>query len=355
MLLCQELLRDLHLKVSPNIRARQCNAECESKIIGHLGLEVVDPGDCLDACKFLTSLLPRRQAGHYESAIPRSPATENQLSVESFTGGAGLYFHGELDANNVIRLLPPERANSRRIFRKFGSHRFLHVKVSGDRADECVIKKFMQKIVLCGRTYAYLWCKAQKSPQCFVLFAERGFGITEELTAEQVRDWCIPRELNPGLTIAKELKRMKLSFSKTTPTFVLPEDSVELIEDIFGESGSIMTDGSGLISRGALNEVWKCHYTGSSLCPLSSFQGRIGGFKGMWVLDDSLPGIRIQCRRSQLKFNLPMKSLVSTSSDCDTNEDSMYDTVEVHSWDERAEKGFLVSDSFQQSHLVTKG
>jgi hypothetical protein len=341
--------RDLLLNSSPSNRARQCSIEFESKIVDRFGLEVVDPGDCLDACTFLNGLLPRRQAGRYESALPRSQATENQLSVESFTAGAGLYFHGELDANNVIRLLPPERANSRRIFRKFGSHRFLHVKVSGDIPDECVIKKCIQKNVLCGRTYTYLWCKAQKSPQCFVLFAERGFGITEELTAEQVRDWCIPRELNPGLTIAKELKRMKLSFSKTTPSLVLPDNSVVLIEDIFGESGSLMTDGAGLISKGALNEVWKWH-SGSTLCPVSSFQGRIGGFKGMWVLDDSLPGIQIRCRRSQLKFNVPMKSLVSTSNECDANDDSMYDTVEVNSWDEKAEKGFLVSVSCQRSH-----
>ena len=300
--------------------------------------------------------MPQREVGSYDSAIPRSRATENQLSMESFSSGAGLYFHGELDSNNVIRLLPPERADSRRIFRKFGSHRFLHVKVPGDLHDERVMKKFIQKNVLCGRTYAYLWCKAQKTPQCFVLFAECGFGITEEMSAEQVLDWCIPRELNPGLTIAKELKRMKLSFSKTIPSYVLPENSVELIEDIFGESGSLMTDGAGLISRAALNEVWKCHTAsrGSTLCPASSFQGRVGGFKGMWVLDDSLAGIQIQCRGSQLKFNVPMKSLVSTSDDRGMKGDSMYDTMEVISWDAKAEKGFLVSLSFQRSHCLAK-
>ena len=342
------------LNSSPSNRARQKNDECESKIIDRFQEKLVDPGDCLDACEFLTDFMPRREAGLYKSALPQSPPTEHVLSIESFTAGVGLYFHGELDSNNVIRLLPPERAYPRRIFRKFGSHRFLHVKVPGDLHDENVIKTFTQKTVLCGRTYAYLWCKAQKSPQCFVLFAERGFGITKEISAEEVLDWCIPRDLNPGLTIGKELKRMKLSFSKTNAAFVLPENSVELIEDILGESGIVMTDGAGLISRDALNEVWKCQITGgeSPLCPFSSFQGRIGGFKGMWVLDDSLSGIRIQCRRSQLKFNVPMKSLVFTSNDTDMNEDSMYDTVEVNSWDEKAEKGFLVSVSCQQSHWI---
>ena len=334
---------DISLNSSLFNRARQLNNECESMILDYFGLDVVGPCDCLDACKFLNGLLPRREAGRYESVLPRFPASENQLSIEAFNTGSALYFHGELDSNNIIRLLPPERANSRRIFRKFGSHRFLHVKVAGDLPDERVIKKFTQQNVLCGRTHGYLWCKAQKSPQCFVLFAERGFGITEEVTAAQVLDWCIPHELNPMLTIAKELKRMKLAFSKTTPSFVLPANSVELIDDILGERGTLMTDGAGLMSRGALNEVWKHHSGGSTLCPFSSFQGRIGGFKGMWVLDDSLPGIQIKCRRSQLKFNVPMRSLVGATNACHLKDDSMYDTVEVNSWDEKPEKGFLVS------------
>ena len=110
-----------------------------------------------------------------------------------------------------------------------------------------------------------------------------------------------------------------------------------------------MTDGCGLMSRNALNEIWKHYSNESTLCPHSSFQGRIGGFKGMWVLDDSLEGIQIKCRTSQLKFNVPMKSLTNASASTfrsaydHLQSDPMYDTVEVNSWDEKAEKGFLVS------------
>ena len=324
-------------------RVRQHKQEYVPQIITYFNGEVIAPHRCLDACRFLNDYLPRRDKGRYESVLPQIPEKDGHVSVESFNDGVGLYFHAELDSYNVMRLLPPERANSRRIFRKFGSHRFLHVKVDANVPDGEMIKKLGDKIVLCGRRYAFLWCKAQKSPQCYVLFAENGFGIDVEMSVDQVRDWCIPKAMNPALTVAKELKRMKLSFSKTTPTVVLPDNSIELIADIVDANGGPMTDGCGLMSRDALNEIWK-HYSGAStLCPYSSFQGRIGGFKGMWVLDDSLEGMQIQCRTSQLKFSLPMKSLITTSECGPLQNDPLYDTVELNSWDEKPEKGFLVS------------
>eukprot|EP00957_Ditylum_brightwellii_P157375 11977919-Ditylum_brightwellii.AAC.1 len=78
-----------------------------------------------------------------------------------------------------------------------------------------------------------------------------------------------------------------------------------------------MTDGCGLISRDGIDFVW-CSYKKyiqareseyvqwneksggdcqessddesleDDVCPYTSFQGRIGGFKGMWVLDERL-------------------------------------------------------------------
>lgn len=267
-------------------------------------------------------------------------AQDDMLSVDSDIKECqpvGLYFHGELVAPSFeLKLLPPERANNRRIFRKFGSHRFLHVKVGSEVPYKKVMAFFTQKVKLCGRSYGYLWCKAQKSPQCFILFAEKGLGITKEITVEYVREWCIPISYNAGLTLAKELKRIKLAFSKTTQSYTLPANSLEIIPDIISKTGTKMTDGCGLISQDCLNYIWVAYClatgkTGDSLCPFSSFQGRIGGYKGVWVLDDSLSNVKILCRTSQLKFHLPMES------------DDMYSTVDINSWDEKAEKGFLVS------------
>jgi hypothetical protein len=72
-----------------------------------------------------------------------------------------------------------------------------------------------------------------------------------------------------------------------------------------------------------------------SKCPYTGFQGRLGGFKGAWVLDESLgEGIKMQVRPSQHKYKLPQKCLVSLSDEeILQGSDPLYDTVEVCSWD----------------------
>lgn len=55
----------------------------------------------------------------------------------------------------------------------------------------------------------------------------------------------------------------------------------------------------------------------------------------MWVVDDSILGIKIVCRKSQEKFNVNETFLES---------DDFYSTVDINSWDEKPEKGHLVSD-----------
>ena len=108
---------------------------------------------------------------------------------------------------------------------------------------------------------------------------------------------------------------MKLSFTSTVPSLVLKPGELEAIPDINGVDGC-MTDGCGLISRDALNKVWAQYISNyeercrtlkrnfipetNILCPYSSFQGRIGGIKGMFVLDNSLKGIKVQYRPSQV-------------------------------------------------------
>ena len=88
---------------------------------------------------------------------------------------------------------------------------------------------------------------------------------------------------------------------------------------------------------------------GKNICPYSGFQGRIGGIKGCWVVDDALKDIRVQCRPSQVKYRLYQKSVVRSTSP-NPNEDNekqqkleevelekfndpAYDTVEICSWD----------------------
>jgi RNA dependent RNA polymerase len=318
--------------------------DCESEIVDWIHRNNEDVNNHRSVFKFLNSFLPQHQKWHFDSVLRASDEPNESNNFEKRKDGlVGLYYYAELDENNVICLQHPQPAVSRRIFRKFGSHRFLHVMVSSKLLDQNVVNKFSEKVMLCGRKYAYLWSKAQKTPQCFVLFAESGFGIEDEISVDYVRDWCIPKKLNPELTIAKELKRMKISFSKTRPSAVLPENTIEIIPDILSNLGKPMTDGAGLISRCAINEVWKVYSGKDEWCPFSSFQGRIGGFKGMWILDELLSGFSLKCRDSQLKFMVPMRSLVKLPHLDLSRFDPNYDTVEISSWDEIPEKGHLVS------------
>lgn len=269
--------------------------------------------------------------------------------------GPGLFFNASIDAKSPrLRLIlhQPEKAVDRRIFREFGSHRFLHLNVFTDvdkRAVEHLLKK---PFWLAGRRFSFLWCKATKSPQCFVLFAEEGTGIHKSILADKVRDWCVPHKFNQEITLGKQDKRMKLSFSRTTPSGKLPAQCLEIIPDIInkdekGNDGDVMTDGCGLISGKMLDLIWK-EYTRSQSsecedckeCPFTSVQARIGPFKGVWVLDESLKD-GIQCRKSQQKYNLPMQSLKNNDWEDGTEFFDAYDTVEVCSWDEKPEEGFL--------------
>ena len=69
------------------------------------------------------------------------------------------------------------------------------------------------------------------------------------------------------------------------------------------------------------------------------------------MLDDTLEGIKIICRESQLKYLLPMRSMCAEKmnqicSECQTSPeqlkyDEFYDTVEICSWDKGPEIGKL--------------
>ena len=276
-----------------------------------------------------------------------------------------LYFQADLEPNGKLRLGCPREETDRRIFRKFGFDRFLHIEVRAQTIPKC----FEEGLFLFGRSWRFLWCKTTHSPQCYIFFAENGIGIVQEKesSVEEVRNWCIPLELNRGITIAKEFKRLKLSFSKTTASGILPHGCIDIIDDIVNTNGSNkssanMTDGCGLISKDGIDFVWRAYHGNITEveaelkgiaynCPCSSFQGRIGGFKGMWVLDNSLgccgEGIKLHCRRSQLKYNSPMRSLSKESWEQlglllnVSIIDDAYDTVDVNSWDVAPEKGRL--------------
>jgi hypothetical protein len=231
-----------------------------------------------------------------------------------------------------LELLPPEPADvkTRRIHRRFGSHRFLDLHIDEKwnlRTLKGHTKKFFtadNKIVIAGRKYAILYSNPSDTPVTFRLFAESGVGIKEDIDVTEAAWCCIPPTFNPQLSLTKYMKRMQLNFTESIPSLALTEGELEAIDDILGSDDHVMTDGCGLISREALDLVWTMYCDnleqrknelGSEgityregevshdrvmFCPHTSFQGRIGGIKGMFVLDSSLNGVKVQYRPSQV-------------------------------------------------------
>lgn len=146
------------------------------------------------------------------------------------------------------------------------------------------------------------------------------------------------------MTIQKLTKRMKLLFSTTVPTAVFASEAIKILPD-FEVGGFDEIDGCGLISKRALNMVWREYQEKNFVpkekqtmeCRYSGFQGRLGGFKGTWVLDPSLEGIQVQCRKSQEKFKTNEAFLEKQISQrTDDAFESCRDTssiMEVCSWD----------------------
>jgi hypothetical protein len=79
-----------------------------------------------------------------------------------------LFFSGRLLPNarsldGILELLPPEPAVDRRIFRKYGSHRFLHINVPCNVPKDVRQRLFLHHpIKICGRYYGLLWAKHTK-------------------------------------------------------------------------------------------------------------------------------------------------------------------------------------------------
>ena len=305
----------------------------------------------LEACELIHQILDTMNEMNRYRAL-KSEASSEELPLDERIG-PGLFLSASMDAKLPrarLILHQPEKAVDRRVFREFGSHRFLHLNVSTDVNSKTVINLLKTPFWLAGRRYSFLWCKATKSPQCFVLFAEEGVGIHKSISADKVRDWCVPHKFNQEITLGKQEKRMKLSFSKTTASGKLPAQCLEIIPDIInkddnGNEGNVMTDGCGLISVKMLDFIWREYRRTQSSecdkgCPYTSFQGRIGPFKGVFVLDESLKD-GIQCRESQRKYNLPMQSLKNHYWEDGTEFLDAYDTVDVCSWDGKPEEGFL--------------
>lgn len=146
------------------------------------------------------------------------------------------------------------------------------------------------------------------------LFAVGGRGL-DALTDSRPdrRPTSIKDFLNLHMPIAANIKstnlklftRLKLGLSKTIPTVVLEKEHVRIEKDKYSaDSKHVMNDGCALMSAALGAAI--ARVLGLTATP-SAFQGRFGGAKGLWIVDQrDLQGVGskdywIEITESQLK------------------------------------------------------
>jgi hypothetical protein len=100
-----------------------------------------------------------------EKASVANLPVDERCSERAYGDGSALYFSARLDKDGGLALLPPERAIERRMFRKFGSHRFLHVNVKRDVPEE--VKKGSLVLLntstdVIGRSFGAKWASLHR-------------------------------------------------------------------------------------------------------------------------------------------------------------------------------------------------
>jgi len=197
-------------------------------------------------------------------------------------------------------------ASSCRAYRKFGSDRFLTVKIpeKGMYKFAKKITEFIkQPISACGRTYRVFFIKASSAHY----FATEGPGLEDkDISLRDLMEWLIALNHNSKMTAPKLFSRIGLSLSSTIPTIVFTPDQIHLVDDITSPFGECMTDGCARMSPAVARELWQSGMLGSKETP-TAVQARIGGAKGVWYVDPLADPrseeMWIQIRRgSQLKF-----------------------------------------------------
>lgn len=206
---------------------------------------------------------------------PQYLSTLRNAELNNLPLSTALVFQARLSLDGSLHLLEPQRADDKRIFRMYGSDRFLEISISKDVSNHS-IKSFLSKVTTVGnRRFKFFWFKREAGIHP-VLFAESGDGI-DDVSVQAVRERCIPSASNADLSLGKWVKRMKLNFSTTTATCKLPPNCVSILSD-FEEKGVAQIDGAGLISSMALQAVWNGYSKGNDvICRFSGFQGRLSG------------------------------------------------------------------------------
>ncbi|KAE8374230.1 RNA dependent RNA polymerase-domain-containing protein [Aspergillus bertholletiae] len=122
------------------------------------------------------------------------------------------------------------------------------------------------------------------------------------MSLDSLFDWHMPRVDNIGQKNCKLFQRISLGLSKTLAAVSLKPSQILHLED----PPNPMNDGCALMSRALANRI--CDSLGITGTTPSAFQGRIAGAKGLWMVDKHDSDIStdsqiwIQISDSQLKI-----------------------------------------------------
>ena len=164
-----------------------------------------------------------------------------------------------------------------------------------------------QGLDLGGRSWSFLaWSSSGlKTGTCFFMSpfaaADDSRAVTPELIHREIGDFT---GTETALIPAKYFARISQAFTSSKPSIELKKKRILAIDDVVSHSGSIFSDGVGLISVQLAERVNSTLFAGSvSLkSPPTCFQIRLGGAKGMVQVDPAMKQRTIALRPSQIKF-----------------------------------------------------
>ncbi|CAN8099924.1 unnamed protein product [Discula destructiva] len=287
--------------------------------------------------------------------------------------------HSKVGPPMRLELHPLKREQSSRLFRKFGSDRFLEVRVPavdswqpssfptptstpsahGEDEIEAIAARWLTRADhwLVGRRWSGFYVrdrplKVETSTDQrgmerktvfydrIMLFAEEGKDlcmpqpprterrvgrattVVDRKTAcsrNMMLDWLLNFEQQGGESYLKLFHRVALGLSQTAPVFVLEERQIRhKSQDLVSAQGEVMNDGAARISPTLMKKVRD--FMGLQTIP-TAIQGRLGSSKGMWMVDPTDTGHEdwIETYPKQRKWK------------CDESEEA-HRTLEVRSW-----------------------
>ncbi|KAI4662225.1 uncharacterized protein J4E79_004514 [Alternaria viburni] len=303
--------------------------------------------------------------------IPRMKLREsNRLWQAAKRDFDGFTFRGHINLSPKrtgpilnLTLLPVQSDRSCRLERMFGSDRFLYLytpvfdfsetnRFTGERLQQ-ICNQFQAWLLtehhFLNRKWRVFHVEDVKKPKTarpkdmvydkrIVLFATEGCGIEQPYSVGQMLDRFLPFHINRHQSFCKAFARIELGLSRTTSTLCFetsqiihvdddlatndPEDTMYNDSDLEWQAipdGSVMNDGCSVISVGAALAIWQLYKKTTGMKgPLpSTFQGRIGGAKGLWMIsaesytkDPEHLKHWIKINRSQWKFHPPADDLM---------------------------------------------